>query len=1150
MKNFLHRRRGGLLYAGFKAKIRLSTLFLCIVLFTAQANTSYSQKNRISLDMHNITVARLIDVIESKSDFHFVYRTRDVDLQRTFSVKAEEEEITAVLHRIFGDTRTAYRIIGEQIFLTERENGSVKVSGTTENRQLQVTGTVTDRNGGPLPGVTVLVKGTQTGTATDFDGNYELSVPGPDAVLVFSYIGFVTSEIAVNGQEKIDAILKEDVSELDEVIVVAYGTQKKENLTGAVVSVSNEKLVNRPVTSTQNALQGIAPGVTILQRPGDVGRNSDGTSNNTGGITIRGRSNLGSPGPMYIIDGIPATAQEFAALNPNDIENMSVLKDASSAALYGSRAANGVIVVTTKRGSAKKVTVEINTSYGWQSATKLPDYVNSADYARLYNEALNNAGRAPIFTDEEIQKFADGSEPDLYPNTDWYETVLRSAAPQREASLSISAPGKVTDYYLGVSYFDQESLIPGKKQDRIVAKLNTESKVIENILKVGTNFSFIKQDFDRDGGNISWTELNRSLPTSVVRQSNGAWGSVDAGNENAQTAGRNQLRILEEGGSAWDRDNYLQLAANASLTPLEGLSINGLTSLKYTNSNSWSFNSTIAPINSFLTGDPMNATRVTPNEMKEYWRKRQEFLIQGTVNYERRFGDHYGKVTVGASQESNTFRTAFVGRKNFPNDNMTTVGSGSGNPEDISSDNDGQANRSSQEEWAMRSFFGRFNYTFADKYLLEANTRIDYSSRFHPDHRRAVFPSFSAGWIISRESFMENVDWLDHLKLRGSWGSLGNQNVVRIGNYFDLLNIGYQYNFENGPQDGVWQGNGVNKLASWEKVNMTDVGLDIILFNNKLNITADYYIKDTRDILTRRPVLATYGIPDDGIPYENIAKTRNKGFELTVSYSDKIGDDFRYTIGGNFSTIDNEILSLGGGREERISGYWIERVGGSVGDFYGYKADGLFADEADVENHAFQSAATAPGDIKYRDINGDGVINADDRVVIGNDVPWLNYGFNLSAAYKGISLEVLTYGVGKVKTYLDNEASFPFFNGAGIKEELKNRWTTDNPDPDADFPRLLLSQDGNQNYATGNRSSFWLFDGSYFRVRAITLGYTFPEEVSSKLGMSMCRVYATSNNPFTFMADKRLADYDPESGSGRGGYPGVKTFSLGFNFRF
>ncbi|MGS2761646.1 TonB-dependent receptor [Sinomicrobium sp. M5D2P9] len=1150
MKKFLSGRKGWMLHVKFKTKMKISTILLSIVLLTAQANTSYSQKSRISLDMHNITIERLIDVIESKSDYHFVYKTRDVDLERKVSVKAEEEEITSVLDRIFGNTGTTYNIVKKQIFLTvneakEKENGQ----GITESRQVQVSGTVKDGNGNALPGVTVMEKGTQNGTATDFDGNYELLVSGTDAVLSFSYIGFVTKEVPVNGLTAIDVVLKEDVSELDEVIVVAYGTQKKENLTGAVVSVSSEKLANRPVASTQNALQGIAPGVTILQRPGDVGRNSDGTSGNTGGITIRGRSNLGSPGPMYVIDGIPATSQEFASLNANDIASMSVLKDASSAALYGSRAANGVIVVTTNRGGGEKATVQFNTSYGWQSATKLPDYVNSADYAALYNEALGNKGRDPLYTEDQIRRFADGSEPDLYPDTDWYKTVLHSAAPQREASLNISAPGKITNYYLGLTYFDQESLIPGKKQDRIVAKLNTESNIVENLLKVGTNFSFIKQDFDRDGGNMSWTELNRSLPTSVVRQSNGEWGSIDGGVANAQTARRNQLRILEEGGSGWDRDNYLQLAANASLTPLEGLTINGLTSLKYTNSNSWSFNSTMDPINNFLTGDVINSTRVTPNEMTEYWRKRQEFLIQGTVDYERRFGEeHYAKITVGASQESNVFRTAFIGRKNFPNNDMETVGSGSGNSEDISSDDDGQANRSNQEEWAMRSFFGRLNYMFADKYLLEANTRIDYSSRFHPDHRRAVFPSFSAGWIVSKESFMENISWLDHLKVRGSWGSLGNQNVVRIGNYFDVLNLDYAYNFEDTAQGGAWQSRGSNISATWEKVKMLDIGLDINLFGNRVNIVTDYYVKRTEGILTQLPVLSTYGFPNSGIPYVNAAETRNKGFEFAVNYSDRIGENFRFTIGGNLSTIDNEILNLGQGVEERINSYWIERVGGSVGDFYGYRADGLFQDVADVENHAYQSAATAPGDIKYEDINGDGVINAEDRVVIGNDVPWFNYGFNLSAEYKGISFEVLTYGVGKVKTYLANEASFPFFNGAGIKEELKNRWTEANPDPDADFPRLLLSQDGTHNYE--NISSFWLFNAAYFRVRYITLGYTFPEEISKKLGMTMLRVYGTSNNPLTFMADKRLADYDPELGSGRGGYPGIKTFSLGFNFRF
>lgn len=1065
--------------------------------------------------------------------------------------KMQKHKVTLSLCKTLAMASSLVLLYQSQVFASPipiKSNTSLILQQAT----VEIKGKVVDTQG-PLPGLTVSLKGNpKIGVSTDANGVYSIKVP-EDAVLVFQMLGYQPQEIPVRGKQTVNVTMEADNTNLDEVVVVAYGTQKKANLTGAVATISNKQLVNRPVASTQNALQGLTPGVTVLQRPGDVGRSSSGTANNTGGITIRGRSNLGTPSPMYIIDGIPATAQEFASLNANDIDNMSVLKDASSAALYGSRAANGVIVVTTKRGGGEKAVISLNANYGWQSATKLPHYTNSADYATLYNEAMRNAGRSELFSADQIQKFTDGSDPDLYPNTDWYKTVIRSSAPQSDVNLNISAPGKITDYYLGLSYLNQASLIPDKTQDRIVAKLNTTSKILPNLLTVGTNFSFIKQDYDRQGADMSWTELNRSLPTAVVRQSNGNWGSINAGTANADVAKRNQLRRLEEGGSSWDRDNYLQTAANATLTPLKGLSINGLVSLKYTNSNAWSFDSEISPIPNFLTGELMSATVFFPNEMKEYWRKRQELMVQGTVDYERTFGQHYAKATVGASQESNVFRQAFLGRKNFPNNDMSTIGSGSTNPSDISSDDDGQANRTVQEEWAIRSVFGRVNYSFADKYLLEGNVRMDYSSRFRSDLRRAVFPSFSAGWRISQEDFMKDISWLDNMKIRGSWGSLGNQDAVSIGNYYELINTGYAYSFEGNPLDGAWQGIGTNPLALWEKVYMTDIGLDITLFKGKLDIVADYYVKNTKGILMRRPTLVTYGIkdedPNNGIPFENAAETRNRGFELSVTHNNKIGNDFQYSISANISKIDNTIIELGGAKE-RFNSYYIERVGESVGAIFGYQADGLFADEADVTNHAFQSNATKPGDIKYRDINGDNVINAADRTIIGNDVPWFNYGFSLAAAYKGFDFNVITYGVSNVDTYIESEAAYPFFNGAGVKEELKDRWTVENPDPNANFPRMLVSADGQQNYSGGNRSSFWVFSASYFRIRGITLGYTFPETVSKKIGMSNLRIYGTANNPFTFMADKRLADYDPEMVSGRGGYPGIKTWSVGLNAKF
>ncbi|WP_461489829.1 SusC/RagA family TonB-linked outer membrane protein [Pontibacter sp. HJ8] len=1002
--------------------------------------------------------------------------------------------------------------------------------GYGQTRQ-PIKGKVVDEQNQPLIGLTVVVKNTATGTATTADGTFVVEA-APTDVLVFSYIGYETKEVTVGNQAIINVTLKPDAKKLEEVVVVGYGTQKRADVTGSVATVDTKQLTDRPVTSVQNALQGVAPGLTVIQRPGDVG--------SVGTITVRGRTNLGSPGPMIIIDGIPASDTELAALNPNDIENMSVLKDASAASIYGSRAANGVIVVTTKTGkNSEKTTVGFNAIYGWQSPTRLPEYMDAVGYARFHNEAMTNAGKAPNYTEEQIQKFANGSDPDMYPNTNWYDLVLRETAPQSDINLNISSSGKSTSYYLGASYFNQQSLLPGKDMDRYTVKLNTDTEVFPNILKVGTNFSIIRQDYDTKGGSFSWTELNRSLPVTVARHSDGTWGSVSSGIANTNTAGRNQLRIIEEGGSSWTRNNYLQAAANAALTPIKGLTVNGLFSLKYSNLMNWSFNSRMDPIINFTTKQPMSSSAVTVNQMQENWGRRQEILTQGTAAYERTFGQHTGKVMVGASQESNVYRTAFLGRKNFPNEEMTTISTGSASPENIVSG----ANRTGEVQWAIRSFFGRVNYDFQNKYLFEGTLRSDYSSRFHPDQREAIFPAFSAGWRLSEENFIKNISWIDNLKLRGSWGALGNQDVVSPGNYYSLLNTGYAYNFDGNAVDGAWQSTGANPLATWEKVYMTDFGVDFSIFRGKLDVVADYYIKKTDGILLQLPVLATYGLT---APYRNAAETRNKGIELNLVHNGAVGSDFTYTIGANFSRIQNEILSLGG-VDERISGYWIERVGEAVGSYYGYRAEGLFINEEDVQSHAFQSAATKPGDIKYADINNDKVIDAADRVILGNDVPWMTYGLNLGAGYKGFDLSVLTYGVADVDTYLESEASYPFFNGANIKQAYENRWTAENPDPNAHFPRTLISADASHNY---NTSSFWLFSGAYFRVRAITLGYNIPEAVSGKLGMQSLRVYATSNNPFTFMGDDRLSDYDPEFGSGRGGYPGLKTFSLGVNAKF
>ncbi|WP_165501334.1 TonB-dependent receptor [Pedobacter psychrodurus] len=1127
------------------------TILLLFVAFLHVNAASFAQKN-ITLNEKNASLQKVLKAIKNQSGYYVFFIQSDLKKANTVSIDVKDMPLAEVLNQCFKNQPLTYSIQANTIVIKERPLNIAPSfnleQSTPVNKVIDVIGTILDEIGKGIPGASIKVKGKEQGTMSDEAGNFKLTGVADDATLVISYLGYQTKEVKASATVKVTMVPQ--TNDLNEVVVVAYGTQKKSSLTGAIATITPKQLKERPVTSIQNALQGISPGLTILQRPGDVSASATGGT----AVNIRGRSSLAGAGtPLYIIDGIPASSQEFATLNPNDISGMSVLKDASSAALYGSRAANGVIMVTTRRGGGEKATIEFNANYGWQSPTRIAKYLGSVDYTTLYNEALTNVGRSPMYTPAQIELYRNGSQPDLYPNTDWYKEVLRPSAPQADVNLNINAPGKITSSYLGLNYLTQESLIPNKDQDRFNAKLNTETKVIENILKVGTNISFINQAFDRLG-NLAWTELNRSLPTTVFRQSNGQWGSVNNGTvASSSIPYRNQARMIAESSKGNNRNNLLQTAANATLTPLKGLSINGLVSLKFTNNNSTAFNNTMTPINNFLTGNPISlpAGVGTQNDLREYWVKRKELLVQGTADYERTFGKHYGKLTVGASQESNVLRSAFIGRRNFPNNDLSTIINGSGNGEDILSDNNnddiiagvfGLANRTAAEEWSMRSMFGRFNYAFEDKYLLEVNARIDYSSRFREDVRRAFFPSFSAGWVVSKEDFMKNITWVDNLKLRGSYGSLGNQDVVAVGNYFNRLNAGFQYSFEGTAQDGIWQADGSWPTTTWEKVYMTNFGVDMTLFKGKLDITADYYIKDTKDLLLRNAALAFYPL---NVPFTNSASTRNTGVELAINHNNRIGKDFTFSIGGNLSLIKSKITKIGDNNNDRFDGQFIQRVGESIGSFYGYIADGLFVSNAEVASHAFQDARTRAGDIKYRDINGDNVINAADRTVIGNDVPFVNYGFNLSAAYKGFDFNILTYGVAKVKTYLGQEASAPFFNGANAKVQLLNRWTKENPDPNADFPRTLLTADAGHNI--DQLSSFYLFSGSYFRVRGITLGYTLPQNAVKKIGLSKLRIYGTTNNPFTIMADKRLGDYDPESASGRGGYPGIKTWSFGLS---
>jgi len=1002
----------------------------------------------------------------------------------------------------------------------------VASNATNQNNPVQgskaVSGKVADEKGEPLPGVSVVIKGTTVGTVTDADGNYTIQAP-PDATLLFSFVGMENKEIAVGSQNVLDVILNENLTNLNEVVVVGYGSEKRVNLTGAVSTVNMASTLDKPSTSLTNALQGVVPGMTIISRPGDVG-------SDIGTINIRGRGNLGTSAPLYVVDGVPVSANDFARIATADIASISVLKDASSAAIYGSRAAYGVILVTTKSGETSgKTNVSFNAQYGIQKAMFLPSYVNSIQYANLANEAMLNAGKSRMFNDDQLKTIADGSNPDLYPDNDWYKLILRPSAPLSNYQLSVSGGGK-TQYYLSGDFMDQSSLLPKKDLKRYSFRSNISSQLSE-MFKISANLSYVRDALTNDYGQVNFINVNRMLPLTVNRQSNGNWGSITAGQIDATHAWNNPMRLMEDGG--WNKgytDRFLGTLMG-NFTPLKGLNIMGSVSYNSVGDKTDAFLNEIDPITNFFTGQPISGTK-QPSSLTSKWTTASTFLSQLYGSYEKRIQSHFGKIMIGTSYENNQDASLGAYRDNYPSNSLSVIDGGA---VDANLTNNGN-----QKRRTFISYFGRLNYSYEGKYLFEVNARSDGSSQFLPGNQWGFFPSVSGGWRISEESFMK-AEWVNNLKLRASWGKLGNVNNVGYYNYTTLTpkETGV---LSNGIANGVMPTSLNNPNLTWETVVMADVGIDADLFANKLSIQIDAYNKTTKNILLNIPVPLETGF---NTMADNAAKVSNKGIELNIAYKNSI-DKLNYRVYGNMTKIWNKVLDMHG-QNDMLNGNFIYRVGSPIGSFYMYKAQGLFKDAADIASSATQQTSVWPGSIKYADINKDGKIDGNDRTVVGNDVPYFNYGLGIDLSYRGFDLSVMGQGAANVQVYLNNEASQAFFNGANVPTYVMKGWTAENQNPNAPYPRLLFTADDPQaNIA----SSFWLFDASYFRIKTMTLGYTLPKELTVKWNIQTLRLFLSSNNMFTIKADKRL-NFDPEAPTSRGNYyPSIRTVSLGLNLNF
>lgn len=962
----------------------------------------------------------------------------------------------------------------------------------------RITGTITEMNGSPILGASVLLKGTSIGTISDLDGKYSINVPDKNSILVFSYVGYEKQELKA-GKQTMNVVLVETSKAMDEVVVVGYGTQKKVNMTGAVSSVSMKELENKPVVNIVEALEGTAPGLTIQQTNSQPG--------NRPSINIRGNNTLNNNDPLVLIDGMIGDIQN---VNPSDIQNISVLKDASSTAIYGSRASNGVILITTKKGSKDKVTVNYDFIYGSQGVTCLPKPVDSWIYCELRNEALVNSGKSIAFTPDQISAYRNGGV-----NDKWINDIYKSSAPQQSHNFSISGGSEKTSILFSVGYVNQESLFQGPDfgLQRYNARLNIETQLTKRF-KYGVNVAYARNEVK---DNAYWTEwiLEQSIrmPPIYPIKINGNYNYTSGSNANS-------LARLEVGGYSLNSNDDMSGSFNGEFAIIDGLKLKGMIGGQlYNNRN---HENRLAIPN----------TADTENHIKEYFDRNENMTSNLMLTYDKKIGDHTFGALLGTSYEGGKDASFQTLRKTADATYDILA-----NYQSTNVDDQGWAS-----DWSIYSAFARLNYNFKEKYLFEFNLRNDYSSKFAQGNRSGLFPSLSGAWRISEESFYKNLSKnLPSLKVRSSWGLVGNN---RISDYAYMPSVSISsgsYSFNNNVVN-TSNVSAVNTNLKWETTREFDLGTDLGFFNNSLNVVFDYFHNMTYDILIGLPVPTTFG---GGSPIQNAGKVQNEGWEASINYKFKTGK-VQHSLTANIFDSQNKVIDTHG--QEWINGSAICTIikeGYSINSYYAYRSNGFFQNAAEVAAGSHLDGVTPkPGDIRYIDKNYDGIINADDRFVLGNPFPRYSFGINYSMNYKGLDFSMFWQGVGQRSVWLRGESVEAFHNnneGPAFDFHI-DRWTPTNPN--ASYPRLTVGSESTNNATT---SDFWIQNGAYIRLKNIQLGYTIPNSLTKKVGISRLRVFLSGENVLTL--SKMVGGWDPETTATGGGriYPVATVTSIGLN---
>lgn len=1052
--------------------------------------------------------------LKTKLIIFFIYNNQ-VDINKITSVKVKNEAVAQVLDKILSGTGINYELEGTHIILTTEAIKDLHA----QQQAKTVTGTVTDVSGEPIIGANIRIKGTTTGTITDIDGNFSIEAE-PQSVIEVSYIGYLTQETVINNQKSIRFLLKEDTKTLDEVVVIGYGVQKKADLTGSVANINTEKLNTQSNANIGQALQGKIAGVDIVSQGGAPG---SGTR-----IMVRGIGTLNNASPLYIVDGMYMNSIDH--INPNDIASIDVLKDASSAAIYGSRAANGVIIVTTKEGSNTegKPIIDLSVNLGISTASKFLDMLDAKGWAEVTTIARQAIGKPALDMATDLAN---------KPDNDWQDIMFRPALMQNY-NLSVKGGGKYSTYYTGLGYFNQDGIVKGTNYQRYNIQSKNDYK--RGIFSAGTNliisFSHDKPLHQELRGGMIGTIL-QSVPTLEKYDDTreGGYGGTYGDVVNIP----HPLAIIDD--NIMDRYNEnVKIFANlyAQIELFKGLKY------KLNLTPDFSFERYKNYLNKYDFGLATNSI----TQLTERQRRRRNILVENLLTFDRTFGEHKISALAGYTYQDSRFRHIQAYGEGLPQ-----------GLEEIDAATTNRSNEGNSWRSVLTSILGRVFYSYQNKYLFTATIRRDGSSKFGKNNRYGYFPSFSLGWNVAEEKFMENVHWLDQLKLRGGYGVLGNQEIDNY-QYSSTITTGINYPDGNGGLlQGAFPKNFANPDIKWEETAMTNVGIDFMAFNNRLSLTADYYVKNTKDILLTVPIPISSGGAND--PIRNAGKIRNNGFEFNLGWMDQPNPDISYGINLIGSFNKNKVIAMGsesgsikGGSTNQNITTSETKAGYPIGGYWLISTAGYFNSQEEVDAYAKDGKkiqpAAEPGDIKFVDANNDGVINDDDRVFQGSPFPDFTFALNGNMRYKNFDLSIGLQGVLGNKIYNATRQTLEdVTKGSNFLASCLDYWTPENKN--ASHPRLTWD-DPNRN--TRAESDRYLENGSYLRLRSVQLGYTFPQ-TWFKGAIQHARVYINAENLFTITSYSGYSpDVNADNANYRGFdnfiYPTNRTFMLGLNVTF